>query len=114
MAASSGRVILAAMQGLARIDVSRVSRVDYEIDNILYSPGLGSAVDVRLALTRNALHPSTSGPRKPVRPSQGYFRLWTSTKSGLLLGLGPGGPICSFTINSGQASSATDLNCNVF
>lgn len=90
---------LGPMQGLARIDVSRVSRVYYEIDNILYSPGW-TTVDARLALTRNAF--TIDLWARNLFDRRWAISAFGQQQIGLLLGLGPGGPFDSFTINSGR------------
>ena len=96
---------LGPMQGLTRIDVSRVSRVDYEIDNILYSPGW-TTVDVRLALTKNAF--TIDLWARNLFDRRWAISAFGQQQIGLLLGLGPGGPFDSFTINSGR-QFGTDL-----
>ncbi|GLS99547.1 TonB-dependent receptor [Sphingobium jiangsuense] len=88
----------------ARASVAYVSRVDFEIDNILHSPGYAS-VDSRIGLTR--------GPWSLELWAKNLFdKRWAISAFGqqqlpLLLGLGPNGPFDSFTINTGRQFGAT-------
>lgn len=83
----------------ARLSVAYVSRVDFEIDNILHSPGYAS-VDGRVGVDL--------GPWGFEIWTKNLFdRRWAISAFGqqqlpLLLGLGPNGPFDSFTINTGR------------
>ncbi len=88
----------------ARVDVSHVSRVDFEIDNILHSPGY-TTVDARLAARHGAW-------TIDVWAKNLFDRRWAVSAFGqqqlpLLLGLGPNGPFDSFTINAGRQFGAS-------
>ena len=88
----------------ARVGVAYVSRVNFEIDNILYSPGYTS-VDTRLAAT---LHQWTFD----IWARNLFDKRWAISAFGqqqlpLLLYLGPGGPFDSFTINPGRQFGAS-------
>lgn len=90
----------------ARVSVAHVSRVDFEIDNILYSPGY-TTVDTRLA--------ATVGPwTVDVWAKNLFDKRWGISAFGqqqlpLLLYMAPNGPFDSFTINPGRqfGTSAT-------
>lgn len=83
----------------ARLSVAYVSRVDFEIDNILHSPGYAS-VDGRVGIDL--------GPWGFEIWTKNLFdKRWAISAFGqqqlpLLLGLGPNGPFDSFTINTGR------------
>ena len=83
----------------ARLSVAYVSRVDFEIDNILHTPGYAS-VDGRVGIDL--------GPWGFEIWTKNLFdRRWAISAFGqqqlpLLLGLGPNGPFDSFTINTGR------------
>ncbi|CDO36503.1 TonB-dependent receptor [Novosphingobium sp. KN65.2] len=83
----------------ARLSVAYVSRVDFEIDNILHTPGYAS-VDGRVGVD--------FGPWSLEVWAKNLFdKRWAISAFGqqqlpLLLGLGPDGPFDSFTINSGR------------
>ncbi|OYX16535.1 MAG: TonB-dependent receptor, partial [Sphingomonadales bacterium 32-67-7] len=88
----------------ARASVAYVSRVDFEIDNILHSPGYAS-VDGRIALTRGRW-------TLDIWTKNLFDKRWAISAFGqqqlpLLLGLGPDGPFDSFTINTGRQFGAT-------
>lgn len=90
----------------ARIGVAHVGRVDFEIDNILYSPGY-TWVDTRLAAT-------TGGWTFDIWAKNLFDKRWAISGFGqqqlpLLLYMGPGGPFDSFTVNPGRqfGTSAT-------
>lgn len=90
----------------ARISLAYVSRVDFEIDNILYSPGYVSA-DARIGA-------SIGSWTVDLWAKNLFDRRWAISAFGqqqlpLLLGLGPNGPFDSFTINPGRqfGTSAT-------
>lgn len=96
--------------GKARIDAwvsaAYVSRVDFEIDNILYSPGY-TTVDTRLAATVGQW-------TFDVWAKNLFDQRWGISAFGqqqlpLLLTMQPGGPFDSFTINPGRqfGTSAT-------
>lgn len=88
----------------ARASVAYVSRIDFEIDNILHTPGYAS-VDGRLAFAR--------GPwaleiwAKNLLDKRWAISAFGQQQLPLLLGLGPNGPFDSFTINSGRQFGAT-------
>lgn len=83
----------------ARLSVAYVSRVDFEIDNILHTPGYAS-VDGRIGVDL--------GPWGLEIWAKNLFdKRWAISAFGqqqlpLLLGLGPNGPFDSFTINPGR------------
>ncbi|GEM_PF-1135439 len=83
----------------ARLSVAYVSRVDFEIDNILHTPGYAS-VDGRVGVDL--------GPWGLEIWTKNLFdKRWAISAFGqqqlpLLLGLGPNGPFDSFTINTGR------------
>jgi len=83
----------------ARLNVAYVSRVNFEIDNILHTPGYAS-VDGRVGVDL--------GPWGFEIWTKNLFdRRWAISAFGqqqlpLLLGLGPNGPFDSFTINTGR------------
>ena len=89
-----------------RVSVAHVSRVDFEIDNILHSPGY-TTFDTRLA--------ATVGPWTfDVWAKNLFDQRWAISAFGqqqlpLLLLMQPGGPFDSFTINPGRqfGTSAT-------
>jgi iron complex outermembrane receptor protein len=88
----------------ARLSATYVSRVDFEIDNILYSPGYIS-VDGRVGV-------SVQDWTLELWAKNLFDRRWAISAFGqqqlpLLLGLGPGGPYDSFTINSGRQFGAS-------
>jgi len=90
----------------ARISAGYVSRVDFEIDNILYSPGY-TTVDTRLAATIGQW-------TFDVWAKNLFDQRWGISAFGqqqlpLLLTMQPGGPFDSFTINPGRqfGTSAT-------
>lgn len=90
----------------ARISAAYVSRVDFEIDNILYSPGY-TTVDTRLAATVGQW-------TFDVWAKNLFDKRWAISAFGqqqlpLLLYMAPGGPFDSFTINQGRqfGTSAT-------
>lgn len=90
----------------ARISAAYVSRVDFEIDNILYSPGY-TTVDARLATTLGQW-------TFDIWAKNLFDRRWAISAFGqqqlpLLLSMQPGGPFDSFTINQGRqfGTSAT-------
>ena len=90
----------------ARVSAAYVSRVDFEIDNILYSPGY-TTVDTRLAATVGQW-------TFDVWAKNLFDQRWGISAFGqqqlpLLLSMQPGGPFDSFTINSGRqfGTSAT-------
>ncbi len=87
----------------ARISMAHVSRVDFEIDNILHSPGY-TTVDTRLAATLGQW-------TFDIWAKNLFDRRWAISAFGqqqlpLLLSLEPGGPFDSFTINSGRQFGA--------
>lgn len=90
----------------ARVNVAYVSRIDFEIDNILYNPGY-TTVDTRLA--------ATVGPwTVDVWAKNLFDKRWGISAFGqqqlpLLLTMQPNGPFDSFTINPGRqfGTSAT-------
>lgn len=88
----------------AQLSAAYVSRVDFEIDNILYSPGYVS-VDGRVGVT-------VQDWTIEFWAKNLFDRRWAISAFGqqqlpLLLGLGPGGPYDSFTINSGRQFGAS-------
>lgn len=90
----------------ARVSAAYVSRVDFEIDNILYSPGY-TTVDTRLAATVGQW-------TFDVWAKNLFDQRWGISAFGqqqlpLLLTMQPGGPFDSFTINPGRqfGTSAT-------
>ncbi|WP_336969579.1 TonB-dependent receptor [Sphingobium aromaticiconvertens] len=88
----------------ARISAAYVSRVDFEIDNILHSPGYVSA-DARIGVTVGAW-------TFDIWTQNLFDRRWAISAFGqqqlpLLLGLGPNGPFDSFTINTGRQFGAS-------
>lgn len=90
----------------ARIGANHVSRVDFEIDNILHSPGYTS-VDTRLAATVGRF-------TFDIWAKNLFDKRWAISAFGqqqlpLLLYMAPGGPFDSFTINQGRqfGTSAT-------
>jgi len=88
----------------ARASVAYVSRIDFEIDNILHTPGYAS-VDGRIAFAR--------GPwtlefwTKNLLDKRWAISAFGQQQLPLLLGLGPDGPFDSFTINPGRQFGAT-------
>ena len=88
----------------ARLSVAYVSRVDFEIDNILYTPGYTS-VDGRVGVTQGAW-------TFDIWAKNLFDKRWAISAFGqqqlpLLLGLGPNGPFDSFTINTGRQFGAS-------
>lgn len=90
----------------ARISAAYVSRVDFEIDNILYSPGY-TTIDARLATTLGQW-------TFDIWAKNLFDQRWAISAFGqqqlpLLLSMQPGGPFDSFTINQGRqfGTSAT-------
>ncbi|MPT48407.1 MAG: TonB-dependent receptor [Sphingobium sp.] len=88
----------------ARIGMNYVSRVDFEIDNILHSPGYVS-VDSRVGVSHGAW-------TLELWAKNLFDKRWAISAFGqqqlpLLLGLGPDGPFDSFTINSGRQFGAS-------
>jgi iron complex outermembrane receptor protein len=83
----------------ARLSVAYVSRVDFEIDNILHSPGYTS-VDGRVGVALGSW-------TLDLWAKNLFDKRWAISAFGqqqlpLLLGLGPDGPFDSFTINTGR------------
>ncbi|WP_232494712.1 TonB-dependent receptor [Novosphingobium kaempferiae] len=83
----------------ARLSVAYVSRVDFEIDNILHSPGYTS-VDGRVGV-------DLGDWGFDIWAKNLFDKRWAISAFGqqqlpLLLGLGPNGPFDSFTINTGR------------
>ncbi len=83
----------------ARVSAAYVGRVDFEIDNILYSPGY-TTVDTRLAATVGQW-------TFDVWAKNLFDQRWAISAFGqqqlpLLLSMEPGGPFDSFTINPGR------------
>jgi iron complex outermembrane receptor protein len=88
----------------ARASLAYVSRVDFEIDNILHTPGYVSA-DARIGATIGAW-------AFDLWAKNLFDRRWAISAFGqqqlpLLLGLGPNGPFDSFTINTGREFGAS-------
>ena len=90
----------------ARVSAAYVSRVDFEIDNILYSPGY-TTVDTRLAATVGQW-------TFDIWAKNLFDQRWAISAFGqqqlpLLLYMAPNGPFDSFTINPGRqfGTSAT-------
>ena len=88
----------------ARLSVAYVSRVDFEIDNILHTPGYTS-VDGRVGVTQGAW-------TFDIWAKNLFDKRWAISAFGqqqlpLLLGLGPNGPFDSFTINTGRQFGAS-------
>lgn len=88
----------------ARLSVAYVSRVDFEIDNILHTPGYTS-VDGRIGVTQGAW-------TFDIWAKNLFDKRWAISAFGqqqlpLLLGLGPDGPFDSFTINTGRQFGAS-------
>ena len=87
-----------------RLSVAYVSRVDFEIDNILHTPGYTS-VDGRIGVTQGAW-------TFDIWAKNLFDKRWAISAFGqqqlpLLLGLGPNGPFDSFTINTGRQFGAS-------
>lgn len=83
----------------ARVSMAYVSRVDFEIDNILHSPGY-TTFDTRLAATFGQW-------TVDVWVRNLFDKRWAISAFGqqqlpLLLYMAPGGPFDSFTINTGR------------
>ena len=88
----------------ARLSIAYVSRVDFEIDNILHTPGYTS-VDGRIGVTQGAW-------TFDIWAKNLFDKRWAISAFGqqqlpLLLGLGPDGPFDSFTINTGRQFGAS-------
>jgi iron complex outermembrane recepter protein len=83
----------------ARLDATRVSRVHYEIDNILYSPAYVS-VDGRLAVSFGAFEAELWA--KNLFDQRRAISAFGQQQLELLLYLGPNGPFDSFTLNRGR------------
>ena len=83
----------------ARVSVAYVSRVDFEIDNILHSPGYAS-VDGRIGVDLGSWSLEIWG--KNLFDKRWAISAFGQQQLPLLLGLGPGGPFDSFTINTGR------------
>lgn len=88
----------------ARIGLNYVSRVDFEIDNILHSPGYVSA-DARVGVDFGKL-------ALDVWAKNLFDKRWAISAFGqqqlpLLLYMGPDGPFDSFTINPGRQFGAS-------
>ncbi|MBH0113187.1 TonB-dependent receptor [Novosphingobium sp. YJ-S2-02] len=83
----------------ARLSVAYVSRVDFEIDNILHTPGYAS-VDGRIGVDLGAW--SLEVWAKNLFDKRWAISAFGQQQLPLLLGLGPDGPYDSFTINTGR------------
>ena len=83
----------------ARLSVAYVSRVDFEIDNILHTPGYAS-VDGRLGIELGAWNLEVWA--KNLFDTRWAISAFGQQQLPLLLGLGPNGPFDSFTINTGR------------
>ena len=88
----------------ARLGATYVSRVDYEIDNILHSPGYVS-VDGRLAATLGDW--TFDVWAKNLLDKRWAISAFGQQQLALLLYMGPNGPFDSFTINSGRQFGAS-------
>lgn len=88
----------------ARLSVAYVSRVDFEIDNILHSPGYAS-VDGRVGVSHGAW--TFDIWAKNLLDKRWAISAFGQQQLPLLLGLGPNGPFDSFTINSGRQYGAS-------
>lgn len=83
----------------ARLSVAYVSRVDFEIDNILHTPGYAS-VDGRVGVDLGPWSLEIWG--KNLFDKRWAISAFGQQQLPLLLGLGPNGPFDSFTINTGR------------
>lgn len=83
----------------ARLSVAYVSRVDFEIDNILHTPGYAS-VDGRVGVDLGSW--SVELWAKNLFDKRWAISAFGQQQLPLLLGLGPDGPFDSFTINTGR------------
>lgn len=88
----------------ARLSVAYVSRVDFEIDNILHSPGYAS-VDGRIGVSHGAW--TFDVWAKNLLDKRWAISAFGQQQLPLLLGLGPNGPFDSFTINAGRQFGAS-------
>lgn len=89
---------------VARVDYARVGRINYEIDNVLYSPGRDS-VDARAAY--ETAHWSLALWGKNLTNNRWAISAFGQRQIGLLAFLGPNGPFDSFSINKGRQYGAT-------
>lgn len=87
-----------------RLSVAYVSRVDFEIDNILHSPGYTS-VDGRIGVSHGAW--TFDLWAKNLLDKRWAISAFGQQQLPLLLGLGPDGPFDSFTINTGRQFGAS-------
>ena len=88
----------------ARVGVAHVSRVDFEIDNILHSPGYTS-VDTRLAATLGRW--TVDFWARNLFDKRWGISAFGQQQLPLLLYMAPGGPFDSFTINPGRQFGAS-------
>ena len=85
-----------------RIDANYAGKTFYEIDNVLYSPARWWA-DVDVSITRFEFN--LSFKVRNVTDERWAISAFGQGMTGLLAGLGPGGPFDTFTINRGRQYS---------
>jgi iron complex outermembrane recepter protein len=86
----------------ARIDANYAGKTFYEIDNVLYSPARWW-MDLNLSAKRNDW--TLSLKAENITDERWAISAFGQGMTGLLAGLGPGGPFDTFTINRGRRVS---------
>lgn len=87
-----------------RADYTRIGKVFYEINNVLYSPS-HDMIDARIALETR--HWTFALWGKNLANNRWAISAFGQDQVALLAGLGPDGPFDSFTINRGRTYGAT-------
>jgi iron complex outermembrane recepter protein len=90
----------------ARIDANYAGKTFYEIDNVLYSPSRWWA-DLNLSAYHRDKDWSLSLKAENFTDERWAISAFGQGMTGLLAGLGPGGPFDTFTINRGRRISLT-------
>ncbi len=99
------RVSVGALGDLVtRLDYTRIGRIYYEIDNVLYSPKQ-EMLDARIAFETETWSFAIWG--KNLTDNRWAISAFGQGQQSLLAALGPGGPFDSFTINKGRQYGAT-------
>jgi iron complex outermembrane recepter protein len=87
-----------------RADANYAGKTFYEIDNVLYSPARWWG-DVNISVTRGDWTASLKAEN--ITDERWAISAFGQGMTGLLAGLGPGGPFDTFTINRGRRLSLT-------
>jgi iron complex outermembrane recepter protein len=95
---------LGAYEVMIRADADYVGKTFYEIDNVLYSPSRWWA-DLSLVLKREDW--AFTVKAENITDERWTISAFGQGMTGLLAGLGPGGPFDTFTINRGRRVSLT-------